>query len=177
MRRISSLCDGQNPKTGERLTQRLNSLRRESLGGELANGQVFYDFTISPPKSVSVVALYQDDRILALHDRAVRTAMSELEKLAATRVRKDGAQAERETGNVIGAAFRHDTSRESKPPARLVPLRRSDRRRKSRLPMSSRHTSSPNRSRFVSTESLSTRATPEFLTVGSAERVTARIAT
>jgi conjugative relaxase-like TrwC/TraI family protein len=110
-----ALCEGRNPATGERLTLRLNSLRREALGGELANRRVFYDFTISPPKSVSVVALYQDDRILALHDRVVRTAMSELEKLAATRVRKDGAQADRETGNVIGAAFRHDTSRELDP--------------------------------------------------------------
>jgi conjugative relaxase-like TrwC/TraI family protein len=46
---------------------------------------VFYDFTISPPKSVSVVALYQDDRILELHHRAVREAMTELEKFAETR--------------------------------------------------------------------------------------------
>ena len=110
-----ALCEGMNPKTGERLTLRLNSLRREALGGELANRRVFYDFTISPPKSVSVVALCQDDRILALHDRAVRTAMSELEKFASTRVRKGGVRADRETGNVIGAAFRHDTSRELDP--------------------------------------------------------------
>jgi len=110
-----ALCEGRNPKTGERLTQRLNSLRREALGGELANRRVFYDFTISPPKSVSVVALCQDDRILAVHDHAVRTAMSELEKFASTRVRKGGVRADRETGNVIGAAFRHDTSRELDP--------------------------------------------------------------
>lgn len=110
-----ALCEGRNPKTGERLTQRLNSTRRESLGAELANRRVFYDFTISPPKSVSVVALCQDDRISALHDRAVRTAMVELEKMAATRVRKGGARADRETGNVIGAAFRHDISRELDP--------------------------------------------------------------
>jgi conjugative relaxase domain, TrwC/TraI family len=110
-----ALCEGGNPATGERLTQRMNSLRREVLGGEMANRRVFYDFTISPPKSVSLVALFQDDRILALHDCAVRMAMSELEKLAATRVRKNGAQADRETGNVVGAAFRHDTSRELDP--------------------------------------------------------------
>ena len=110
-----ALCEGRNPVTGERLTQRLNSVRRETLGGELANRRVFYDFTMSPPKSVSVVGLYQDDRILALHDRAVRIAMSELEKLASTRVRKGGVRADRETGNVIGAAFRHDTSRELDP--------------------------------------------------------------
>ena len=88
-----ALCEGRNP-----MTLRLNSVRREALGGELANRRVFYDFMISPPKSVSVVGLYQDDRILALHDRAVRKAMAELEKFAATRVRKAGAQANRETG-------------------------------------------------------------------------------
>ncbi len=110
-----ALCEGRHPKTGERLTQRLNSVRREALGGELANRRVFYDFTISPPKSVSVVGLYQDDRILALHDQAVRTAIAELEKFAASRVRKGGVRADRETGNVIGAAFRHDTSRELDP--------------------------------------------------------------
>ena len=110
-----ALCEGRNPQTGERLTQRLNSTRHESPGRELANRRVFYDFTISPPKSVSVVALCQDDRISALHDRAVRTAMAELEKMAATRVRKGGARADRETGNVIGAAFGHDTSRELDP--------------------------------------------------------------
>jgi conjugative relaxase-like TrwC/TraI family protein len=76
-----ALCEGRNPVTGKRLTQRLNSTRRDALGGEWANRRVFYDFTISPPKSVSVVALYQDDRILALHDRAVQTAMWELEKV------------------------------------------------------------------------------------------------
>ena len=110
-----ALCEGRNPKTGVRMTQRLNTLRREALGGELANRRVFYDFTISPPKSVSVVALCQDDRILAVHDLAVRTAMSELEKFASTRVRKGGVRADRETGNVVGAAFRHDTSRELDP--------------------------------------------------------------
>lgn len=81
-------CEGLNPKTGERLTQRLNSVRREAIGGEQANRRVFYDFTIRPPKSVLVASLYQDDRILALHDQAVRAAMAELEKLAASRVRK-----------------------------------------------------------------------------------------
>ncbi len=109
------LCEGLNPTTGERLTARKNSSRRDLDGRNVANRRVFYDFTISPPKSVSVVGLYQDDRILALHDRAVKQAMAELEKFAATRLRRTGQNADRRTGNIVAAAFRHDTSRELDP--------------------------------------------------------------
>jgi conjugative relaxase-like TrwC/TraI family protein len=109
-----ALCEGLNPDTGQRLTQRMNSKRQEA-GKTVANRRVFYDFTISPPKSVSVVALMQDARILELHNQAVKLAMAELEKFAGTRVRKCGQNEERVTGNVLGAAFRHDTSRELDP--------------------------------------------------------------
>jgi conjugative relaxase-like TrwC/TraI family protein len=108
------LCEGFDPVTGKRLTLRTNSERNDD-GRTVANRRVFYDFTISPPKSISVVALLRDDRILELHNRAVREAMAELEKLAETRVRKSGERGERVTGNIVAAAFRHDTSRELDP--------------------------------------------------------------
>jgi hypothetical protein len=60
---------------------------REHLGA--------FDFTIAPPKCVSVVGLYQDERILALYEQAVRQAMFELEKRAETRVRMLGHNGER----------------------------------------------------------------------------------
>src|SRR5258708_36003847 len=69
-----ALCEGLNPVTGERLTARKNSYRRES-GQSVANRRIFYHFTLSPPKSVFLVGLYQDVRILELHKRAVRKAM------------------------------------------------------------------------------------------------------
>lgn len=109
-----ALCEGRNPATGARLTQRLNSERRQA-NGRVANRRVFYDFTISPPKSVSVVAFLRDARVIGLHDEAVRQAMAELEPLAGARVRKGGAFRDRFTANVVGAAFRHDTSRELDP--------------------------------------------------------------
>jgi conjugative relaxase-like TrwC/TraI family protein len=109
-----ALCEGLNPTTGEWLTVRKNSTRIED-GNVAPNRRVFYDFTFSPPKSVSVVALYQDVRIVELHDRAVRMAMLELEKFARTRVRKAGEFSDRDTGNLIGASFQHDTSRELDP--------------------------------------------------------------
>jgi conjugative relaxase-like TrwC/TraI family protein len=109
-----ALCEGRMPATGERLGQRRNSVRREGAR-EAPNRRIFYDFTISPPKSVSVLALYQDERIVGLHNRAVRTALTELETFAEARVRKAGQRTERVTGNIVAACFRHDTSRELDP--------------------------------------------------------------
>ena len=92
----------------------MNSVRR--IGDEeKANRRIFFDFTIAPPKSVSVVGLVQDVRVLELHDRAVRLALVELEKRAESRVRKSGKNGERTTGNLVTACFRHETSRELDP--------------------------------------------------------------
>ena len=109
-----AMCDGRHPGTDQRLTPRMNSIRRQD-GKTALNRRVFYDFTVSPPKSVSIVALYQDPRIVELHNQAVRLAMAELEKFAETRVRKVGRNEDRVTGNLVGAYFRHDTSRELDP--------------------------------------------------------------
>ncbi|RRJ97304.1 conjugative relaxase [Opitutaceae bacterium TAV4] len=108
------MCDGLHPETGQKLTMRKNTTRREA-GRNVSNRRVFYDFTISPPKSVSVVALMQDARIVAAHDRAARKMVDEMEKFAETRVRRGGANGERVTGAVAAALFRHDTSRELDP--------------------------------------------------------------
>ncbi len=105
-----ALCEGLNPTNGERLTLRKNTTRL-SCGKETANRRIFYDFTISPPKSVSIVALCSDERIVKMHDESIRIAMREMEKFAMTRVRKGGISDDRQTGNVVGAYFRHDTSR------------------------------------------------------------------
>ena len=51
------LCENQHPATGETLTQRLNTMRMDEAGENAANRRIFYDFTFSPPKSVSVAAL------------------------------------------------------------------------------------------------------------------------
>ena len=111
-----SLCDNLNPRTDELLTQRRKTTRRaaDESGNEqeVANRRVFYDFTISPPKSVSIVALIGgDERIVDAHNRAVKISMNELERFAETRVRSGGECSDRPTGNVVAAAFRHDTSR------------------------------------------------------------------
>jgi conjugative relaxase-like TrwC/TraI family protein len=111
-----NLCRNLHPQSGEQLTPRLNSKRvtvdKNGNVHESANRRVFYDFTLSPPKSVSIAALVGNDkRIIEAHDEAVHAAMRQLQIYAATRVRTQGQYSQRATGNVVGAVFRHDTSR------------------------------------------------------------------
>jgi len=115
-REFVNLCRNLHPQSGEQLTPRLNSkrVRVDKAGNshESANRRVFYDFTLSPPKSVSIAAMVGNDkRIIEAHDEAVQVAMRQLQTYAATRVRTQGQYAHRNTGNVVGAIFRHDTSR------------------------------------------------------------------
>jgi conjugative relaxase-like TrwC/TraI family protein len=96
------LCDNQHPETGEQLTPQNFKQRR-----------IFFDFVCSPPKSVSILAVTMNDRrILEAHKEASGIAIRELEQFAAARIRKDGIEdRDRTTGNVVGAAFVHTTSR------------------------------------------------------------------
>lgn len=111
-----SMCDNLDPRTGQKLTvrQKTTRIKRHADGttSEVANRRVFYDWALSPPKSVSIVALVGgDERVLRAHDEAVALAVRELERFAHTRVRRGGASGERETGNIAVAVFRHETSR------------------------------------------------------------------
>src|SRR6185437_7009697 len=115
-----NLCRNLHPQSGEQLTPRLNSKRvrvdKDGNVHESANRRVFYDFTLSPPKSVSIAALVGNDkRIIKAYDEAVQVAMRQLQTYAATRVRTQGQYSQRMTGNVVGAIFRHDTSRAMDP--------------------------------------------------------------
>lgn len=110
------LCENLHPQNGEQLTLRQKTTRTEmdanGMEHQAANRRVFYDFTFSPPKSVSIAALAGDDtRIVEAHDRAMTEALDQLQTFAATRVRKNGQCADRTTGNIVAAVFRHDTSR------------------------------------------------------------------
>jgi conjugative relaxase-like TrwC/TraI family protein len=98
-----ALCENKHPETGERLTQRTQKEGQR---------RVFYDFTCSAPKSVSVLAVtLNDQRLMDAHAEAARIAFRELENFAVTRVRKPGNQKDRTTGNLVAAAFTHDSSR------------------------------------------------------------------
>jgi conjugative relaxase-like TrwC/TraI family protein len=99
-----ALCENHNPNDGRRLTQ------RQQKEGQR---RVFYDFTCSAPKSVSVLAVTLDDqRLIAAHEEAAKIAFRELETFATARVRKHGiVNRDRVTGNLVSAAFVHDSSR------------------------------------------------------------------
>ena len=76
------------------------------------------DYTFSAPKSVSIAALIQKDkRVIKAHDEAVKTALTVLEnRYAQTRVRRGpGIREKVQTGNIVAATFRHETSREQDP--------------------------------------------------------------
>lgn len=98
---FEALCDNVHPLTGGQLTQRSKSERR-----------VGYDFNFSVPKGVSLLyGLTGDEGLLAAFRDAVRETMREAEGEMKTRVRKDGAQTDRVTGNLVWAEFIHTTSR------------------------------------------------------------------
>jgi conjugative relaxase-like TrwC/TraI family protein len=99
-----ALCENQNPNAGERLTQRSQKEGQR---------RVFYDFTCSAPKSVSVLAVTLDDqRLVEAHEEATRIAFRELETFAGTRIRRGGVEnRDRVTGNLVAASFVHDSSR------------------------------------------------------------------
>ena len=110
------LCENLHPQTGQKLTLRHNTTRTDigPDGQEQTNSnrRVFYDFTFSPAKSVSIAALAGDDsRIAEAHDQAVTEALRQLQSFAASRVRKKGEYTDRITGNIVAAVFRHETSR------------------------------------------------------------------
>lgn len=103
---FNALIDGRNPVKGGPLTSRLNKKGR----------RIFFDCTFSAPKSLSILAItYRDSRLLKAHKEAVKLALEYLESITATRVRKEGADYDRKTGNMLTANFLHTTSRENDP--------------------------------------------------------------
>lgn len=96
-----------NPSTG--MVQDL------SVNSKGADRRLGYDFTISAPKSVSVVALVgNDSRIVAAHISANKAAMSWLEKNGAQIRMKNGTETVG-SENLLYATVQHETSRANDP--------------------------------------------------------------
>ncbi len=99
---FSRLCEARHPTKGQRLGERDRSVNR----------RLYFDFVFSPPKSVSIVALTAGDhRVQELHVKAVKNAFQRMETYACARVRKEGQNFDRATGNLTAAFFHHETSR------------------------------------------------------------------
>ncbi len=115
-RDFDAIRQGLDPRSGEFLRQRQSADRKAADGATTSHGRNLYDFTFSAPKSVSIMAsVGGDERLAAAHQLAVAEALQELESCAATRVRQNGANSDRTTGNLVLAVYNHDTSRELDP--------------------------------------------------------------
>jgi conjugative relaxase-like TrwC/TraI family protein len=113
---FEALRQGLHPETGEFLRPRQSADRFSADGTSQSHGRNLYDFTISAPKSVSIMAeLGHDERLVEAHRTAVQETLKELEDHAGTRVRLEGANHNRCTGNLVLAVYHHDTSRELDP--------------------------------------------------------------
>ena len=113
---FEAVREGLHPESGEFLRPRHSADSANAEGGEQSKARSLYDLTFSAPKSVSVQAMVGgDERLVAAHDKAVREALAESEGYAGSRVRLNGANENRTTGNWVVAAYRHDTSRELDP--------------------------------------------------------------
>ncbi len=96
-----ALCDNKNPLNGEPLTLRHKTERT-----------VGYDFNFHVPKSVSMLySMTRDERILDAFRDAVDGTMQDMEAEMSTRVRKDGKNENRQTGNMVWGEFVHFTAR------------------------------------------------------------------
>lgn len=81
-----------------------------------AKERIGIDLTFSAPKSVSIQALVGGDASLVkAHEQAVAATIAHAETLAQARVKTGGKAGVVDTGNLIVAKFRHETSREQDP--------------------------------------------------------------
>ncbi len=102
------LCENRTPE-GEKLTPRDGVINKQT--GETER-RVFYDFTFDLPKSASIIYTYTGDkRILEAMERAVAKTMDRMEAEMHTRVRKDKANHDIKTGNMVYGSFLHFTTR------------------------------------------------------------------
>jgi conjugative relaxase-like TrwC/TraI family protein len=113
---FEALRQGVDPQSGEFLRQRHSADRTAADGTTQSRARNLYDFTISAPKSVSIMAQPGGDaRLVEAHKKAVGETLTELEHRAASRVRRDQANDNRTTGNLVLSVYHHDTSRELDP--------------------------------------------------------------
>jgi len=112
------LLRGLDPWSGDQLTARLRDDRIPC-----------WDLTVSMPKGPTLAIERGDGRVLAAFRESYREAFALLERYATTRVRLDGRQEDRVTGNLVAYVVEHPDTRpvedETLPedhPWRVMPL-------------------------------------------------------
>jgi len=95
-------------KPGVEITR--NAIRKD------AKERIGIDLTFSAPKSVSIQALVGgDQRLIKAHEESVTATIAHVETMAQARVKTNGKAGVVDTGNLIVAKFRHETSRAQDP--------------------------------------------------------------
>lgn len=102
---FTRLCDNRHPTENRPLTPRTNGFRR-----------VCKDFTFSGPKSFSIIEAFASEAerrelLRAFDESVMETFRDDIEPDMQTRVRIDGADYDRNTGNALAAGFDHATAR------------------------------------------------------------------
>ncbi|GAB3514269.1 MobF family relaxase [Emticicia fontis] len=98
---FSALCLNKNPLTGRSLSPRFKEGRT-----------IFYDCSFHAVKSISILhALSNDDHLQNAFEKSVRATMKDIERDSKTRVRLDGQDTDRNTGELLWAEFTHLTAR------------------------------------------------------------------
>ncbi|MFT3784162.1 MAG: MobF family relaxase [Nibricoccus sp.] len=105
---FEALRCNRHPKSGENLTVL-----------DAKKSVAFVDVQLSAPKDVSVLAMVGgDERVRVAFTESVKVVLAEMERFAAVRERRGEAkmtEAFRLTGNIAGALFIHDASRDLDP--------------------------------------------------------------
>src|SRR5579875_3359636 len=94
------LIRGLDPWSGEQLTARLRDDRIPA-----------WDITVSMPKGATLAIECGDHRVLEAFRQSYREAFVRLQRYATTRVRIDGQQEDRRTGNLLGYVIEHPDTR------------------------------------------------------------------
>ena len=95
-----------------------NGEKLPGKGNDRENRRAGFDATFSAPKSFSISALLNDDRLIEVHQQAVKTALTVAEsRYAQDREwnRETKAVEVKQTGTLAIALFAHDTSRDLDP--------------------------------------------------------------
>jgi len=112
--------EGQEIHSGDAHFEHLRTNIHPTIGGPLTQRtgeerRAFFDFQISAPKSVSIMAItFGDERLRIAHEEAVTASFHQLEKFSARRERGGEAVKTKDsvfTGNLVSARFTHDSSR------------------------------------------------------------------
>lgn len=109
---FESLRECEHPETGKFLRQRRSADRTRADGSKQSEGVHFYDCTFSAPKSVSIMGVLEDPRLIEAHHKSVSAALAELETYASAEDQSKHQKLVRQTGNLAIATYQHDTSRQ-----------------------------------------------------------------